>query len=87
LNELVSSGRIVDGILLLTVVEALVLVWWHRRTGRGVAPGEFMVNLVSGCLLLLAMRAYIAAAWWGWVAACLLLAGVAHTVDMLRRWR
>jgi len=87
LSELVTSGRIVELILLLTVVEGLGLVWWYRRSGRGVAPREFLANLVSGCLLLLAMRAYVGSAWWGWVAGCLLLAGVAHSVDLLRRWR
>jgi hypothetical protein len=84
---LFASGRIIDVILALTLVEAVALVAWHRRTGRGVAPGEFLGNLLSGMCLLAALRVGLAGAWWGWIALALLAALVAHVADLGRRWR
>jgi len=82
-----ASGRIVDLILLLTVVEAFALVLHHRATGRGVAPGDFLGNLVSGIFLLLALRAGLVGSWWGWISLCLLAALAAHLNDLRARWR
>ena len=82
-----ASGHIVDLILLLTLAEAAVLVLHHRSTGRGVAPGEFLGNLVSGVFLLLALRGGLVGAWWGWIALCLLAALAAHLSDLRARWR
>ena len=87
MSEFVGSGRIVDLVLALTIAEALALLAWHRWRGRGVAPGDFLANLTSGCLLLLAMRAYAVQAAWVWVAVCLMGSGAVHAFDMLRRWR
>lgn len=84
---LFASGRIVDVILALTLAEAVGLVAWHRRTGRGVAPADFLGNLLSGVCLLLALRAGLAGAWWGWIALALLAALAAHLTDLARRWR
>ena len=87
MTSFVDSGRIIDLILALTVLESIVLVLLHRARRRGVDPRDVGANLLSGCLLLLAMRAYVSAVWWGWIALCLMLAGVAHSVDLVRRWR
>ncbi len=84
---LFASGRIVDVILALTLAEAVGLVAWHRRTGRGVAPADFLGNLLSGVCLLLALRTGLAGAWWGWIALALLAALAAHMADLARRWR
>lgn len=84
---LIESGRVVDLILVLTLAEALVLALLHRRTGRGVRPADLLPNLLAGAALLLALRAALAAAGWGSIAALLALAGVAHGFDLRRRWR
>ena len=81
-----ASGHIVDLILMLTLVEAAVLVLHHHSTGRGVAPGEFLGNLLSGVFLLLALRAGLVGAWWGWISICLLAALAAHLNDLRARW-
>ena len=86
MNALFASGHIVDFILMLTLVEAAVLVLHHRSTGRGVALGEFLGNLVSGVFLLLALRAGLVGAWWGWISLCLLAALAAHLNDLRARW-
>jgi hypothetical protein len=87
MSALFASGRIVDLILALVVMEAILLAVWHRRTGRGVAPAAFAATLCSGAALLLAVRAALVGAWWGWVALPLLAALLAHLFDLRGRWR
>jgi hypothetical protein len=86
-KALFASGNVALLILAGMVVEGCALTAWHRRTGRGVAPGDFLANLVSGMFLLLAMRLALGGAWFGWVGACLLGALVGHATDLWRRWR
>ena len=83
----ISPATLIDLVIGLTLAEATFLAVHHRWTGRGVAPREFLPNLVSGLALMLALRAGLAGAGGGWVAAGLLLAGLAHAVDLHRRWR
>lgn len=78
---------LIDAVIALTVLEALALVAWHRRTGRGMAPAECLPNLASGLALMLAVRAAIGGSGWGWVAAGLATAGLLHAADLRRRWR
>jgi hypothetical protein len=56
MTSLFATGRIVDLILAFTAIEAILVVIYHRRTGRGVAPAEFLGNLLSGVWLMLALR-------------------------------
>ncbi|MBL6455641.1 hypothetical protein JMJ55_09925 [Belnapia sp. T6] len=82
-----ASGRVVDLILLLMLTEALVvLAWWHR-TGRGLAPAAFLPFLLAGACLMLALRAALVGAAWPWMALALLGALLAHLLDLWRRWR
>jgi hypothetical protein len=78
---------LIDLVIALTLVEALALALYHRRTGRGMAPLDFMPNLGAGLALMFALRATLSAAGWGWVAAGLMLAGLAHATDLRRRWQ
>jgi hypothetical protein len=87
MGELFASGRIVDLILGLMLLEALVLLAYRRRTGRGIAPGNLVVSLLAGALLLLALRLALTGEVWPAIAACLALALVAHLWDLARRWR
>ena len=82
-----TSGRIVDLILVLVALEALLLWAYHRRTGRGPRWSQLAPTLVSGALLLVALRAALGGFWWGWTAAALTLALLAHLVDLALRWR
>ncbi len=84
--ELFASGRIVDAILLLTLLEAVFLLLWRRRTGRGPAPAD-LGNLAAGGCLLLALRAALAQAAWPLLALALLGALIAHLFDLRQRWR
>jgi hypothetical protein len=82
-----ASGRIVDAVIALMVLEALLLAWLHLRRGRGLAPADLLANLAAGLFLLLALRAALVGAAWPWIAASLAAALVAHLADLARRWR
>jgi hypothetical protein len=78
--ELFATGRIVDLILLLMVLEAGVLIVWTRST-------DLLGNLLAGVGLLLALRGALAGIWWGWIALCLGAALLAHLADLRHRCR
>jgi hypothetical protein len=85
--ELFASGRLIDLILGLVLVEAVVLTVFHRRTGKGVAPHDLVGLLLAGGFLLLAVRAALVGAAWVWVGLWLTLALLAHLADLAMRWR
>jgi hypothetical protein len=79
--------HLIDLVIAMTLLEAGALALYHRRTGRGLAPGEFLPTLAAGLALMLAVRAGVSGAGWAWVAAGLSVAGLAHLADVRRRWR
>lgn len=84
--ELFASGRLVDFILVVVVLEASALLLYWARARRGIAPLDLLPNLCAGAFLLLALRATLGG---GWMLAsfCLSAAGLAHLTDVYRRWR
>jgi cytochrome c oxidase assembly factor CtaG len=82
-----ASGRVVDFVLVVMAVEAALLAWHRRRSGRGVPVAELAAFLAAGACLLLALRAALAGASWVWIAAALAGAGAAHLADLRLRWR
>jgi hypothetical protein len=87
MKELFAGGRIVELILALMVLEALVLGLHHRRTGRGIAPLDLVLNLAAGALLLLALRAALVDPDPLAPAPYLAVALLAHLADLARRWQ
>ena len=85
--DLFASGRLVDLILVVVLIEAAALLLYWARARRGIAPFDLLPNLCAGAFLLLALRATLAGA--GWMMASLFLgaAGLAHLTDVYRRWR
>ena len=81
-----SSGRLIDLVLGLMVLEALALGAWRRRTGSGIAPLDLLVNLAAGVALMLAVRTALTGAT-GWVPVWLCAALAAHLADLACRWR
>ena len=79
-----ASGRIVDGILILMLIEGAVLLALGRR--RPIRLVEIVSNLAAGGALLLALRAALLQAMWPTIALWLLIAGVAHAADLGVRW-
>ena len=85
--ELFASGRLVDLILVIVAIEMAVLLIFWRSTGRGVSPGDLLPNLFAGAFLLLTLRLSLGGAGWQLCCGSLAAAGVAHLVDLNRRWR
>ncbi len=87
MNEASLIASLVDLVIAFTLIEGAALLLLHRATGRGVAPRDFVLNMVSGLCLMFALRAQVHDAGLAWVATCLLAAGAAHATDLWRRWR
>jgi len=87
LGALFASGRVVDLVIGLTICEGLFLAWLRRKTGRGLSLADIVGNLAAGVFLMLAIRAALTGEAWPTIAVFLLLALVAHLVDLWRRWR
>ena len=80
--EWLSIPRLVDLILLGMALEALWLFGRHRKNDLpGVPP--MLLHLISGTLLLLAMKLALTETSTVIVAATLGLAGAAHCADLL----
>ena len=84
--EFFASGRVVDLVLAIVVVETLCLVALRLRTGNGLPVAALAVNLLSGAALMLALRAALVQADWVWVAAPLCASFVVHLGDLALRW-
>ena len=76
-----SIPRLVDIILIGMALEAFWLLWRHRRTGTSGSP-PMLLHLISGALLLLAMKLGMTGAPPMMVAATLGTAGLAHAADL-----
>ena len=76
-----SIPRLVDIILLGMALEAFWLLWRHRRAGAPGAP-PMLLHLMSGTLLLLALKLALTGAPSMMVAATLGTAGFAHAADL-----
>jgi hypothetical protein len=86
MQEFVLSGRAVDFVLLVIVLEFIALVARRRdRSLRDVADLFFM--LAPGALLLLAVKAALNDAGWVWVALLIAASFPLHLIDLLRRGR
>lgn len=70
----------------LMLLEAVLLLWWHRRSGRGLPPQRLLPTLLSGWCLMLALLAALTGAPAGLVLLGLTAAGVLHALDLWQRW-
>jgi hypothetical protein len=80
--DLFATGRIVDLILVLMVLETVVLAGRHLLTGRGIPPASLLTNMAAGACLMLALRAALTGAAWGIIAGTLAGALVMHLFDL-----
>jgi hypothetical protein len=86
MTGLFSSGRLIDIVMVITLLEGAFLLTLHRTTGLGVAPRDFVLNMASGLCLMLALRLALSGAGWQVSALCLMAAGGLHAVDIYKRW-
>jgi hypothetical protein len=85
--EWLASGRLIDGILLIVLIEAAAISFYWAKTGKGIAPRDVLPNLIAGACLLVALRLALTGSDWPPVCAALALSGVASALDLARRWR
>lgn len=83
---LFAVTTITDIAIAWTLIEGALLLVFHYRTGRGLAPQDYLLNLIAGLCLMLALRAALASLWMG-VPVFLMLSGVAHGGDIHLRLR
>ena len=85
--DLFASGRLVDFILIVVVLEAAFLILYWRFARRGISPFDLLPNLCAGAFLLMALRVTLTGGGWMPTSGCLAAAGIAHLIDVNRRWR
>lgn len=85
--NLFASGRLIDAILIVVVLEIIGLTLYWRSTRSGIPMVDLLPNVLAGGFLLLALRLVLSGA--GWMPCCAILAaaGFAHLVDLKRRWK
>ena len=86
MSGFLSSGLAFALILAGMLCEALCLVLFNRKTGRGIAPARLAGDIGAGACLLLAAIAALRHAPWPLITGALLLALVAHLFDLAQRW-
>jgi hypothetical protein len=85
MSEWLASGRLVDVILLIMLLECAAIAVAGRRLGLSLR--DLAANLAAGALLLLALRTVLTGAGAHWTLACLAGALVAHLADLASRRR
>ena len=85
--ELIQSGRIVDIILALMVIEAAVVCGFVFASRRQLPVVGLLLNLGAGAALLLALRAVATGADWRAAGIWLSVALLAHAGDLVLRLR
>jgi hypothetical protein len=86
-EQLISSGRIVDLIVCVMIVEGLLLTVLQRRLGFELPLSRIIPMLLAGLFLLLALRVSLQGGSWTWIALWLLAALIAHMLDLVARLR
>ena len=62
--DLLSVATVIANIAIaFTLLEGTALVLVHRLTGHGLEPKDYLLNLMAGFFLMLALRAGLGAVW------------------------
>ena len=87
LSELIATGRFVDLVLILIVLEGIALLLIRRYRGKGPKLVDIAPTLVAGAFLFLALKFALTDSDPMVIAACLTGALVSHIADLARRFR
>jgi hypothetical protein len=80
-----ERGWVINFAVGLTVAEAVALLANYYLRRRGLGPEEYLLNLLSGLCLMLALRATLGASDPLEPVVYLSLAGICHVADLVRR--
>ena len=84
--KLIASGRIVDCIAGLMLLEFIAFALLRAKGGRGIPRLELGVSLAAGMALLLALRAALQGLAWQVVSMWLIVGLIAHVLYLKLRW-
>lgn len=87
MNEFFTGAHAIDLVLFLIALEAIGLTLLWRKGRCPLPPRATLLILAPGSCLLVAARAALSGATWGWVSFFLLIALVIHLVDLRQRWQ
>ena len=82
-----ERGWVINFAVGLTIAEATCLLANHYLRRRGLAPEEYLLNLLSGLCLMFALRGTLAMSDPFVPITFLSLAGICHVADLVRRTR
>jgi hypothetical protein len=82
LQTLFTSGHIMDVVVAFIALECALLAWRRPHALRAALP-----SLCAGLGLALGLRAVLTGAAWHWLLLCVAASGVAHALEVRRRWR
>lgn len=85
MRDLFASGRAVDIVLVVMLVEFAVLVVRRAPDQRTATAIDLGFALAPGACILLGLRAALVGASWPWIALWLLASFPLHISDLLRR--
>lgn len=80
-----TATHLVDGLIVFLLLEWLWLSAWRRRRARTLPAATYRYSLLSGLALVVALRVVLAGGGTLALAACLVLAGACHALDLLHR--
>ena len=86
IEALITTGRIVDIMVLFIGMEIVAITLYRNTRGGGIPMLPLLLNIGAGGSLMLALRASLTDAGWHWVAAFLISSLVFHTADQAQRW-
>jgi hypothetical protein len=86
LESYLDPGFFTYLILLVMTLELSVIWVYHSLTKKGIPPRQAIANLAAGGGIVLAMGLIVEGVASHWVALLLLVALLAHCVDIAFRW-
>lgn len=86
-----ATMSVVDAALALLLIEAVVLTTLRKSLRHRLSVIDVLANATSGGMILLALRfslasPVVASPVSAAVPVCIAVAGIAHAVDVARRW-
>lgn len=87
MTDWLADPQIFAVLLGVTLLEMLGLMAFRIITKRGLPIADIMFHLAAGAFLTVACWLALSGALRALVLACLAASGVAHVIDLSRRWR
>jgi len=85
LEDIYQTPLVVDIAIGFILIETAALWAFHQITGRGLAIQDFLLTVLSGLSLMLALRGALTPGLWPGMALFLITAGLAHGADLRAR--